>query len=121
MKTKHCFHLGGCLGKTLLYTEKMFYHSNYLKFYFFSFFKFKFFFHPNCRRCSKALLLHYAEYLLLNKRLVHLMLKHIYVTYAFFNSFCNWRRFLLYVCVCVCVCFYCIFDALQTTPLSETP
>ena len=39
MKTKHCFHLGGRLGKTLIYKEKMFLlsliYSNYLKFYFF--------------------------------------------------------------------------------------
>ena len=32
----------------------------------------------------------------------------------------------VYVCVCVCVCVcvsivFCIFDALQTTPLSEIP
>ena len=72
MKTKLCFHLGGWLGKTLIYAEKIFLlsliYSNYLKFYFFSFFKFKGFFHHNCRRCSKELLLHYVEYLLLNKR-----------------------------------------------------
>ena len=47
-KTKLCFHLGGWLGKTLIYTEKIFLlsliYSNYLKFYFFSFFKFKLFF-----------------------------------------------------------------------------
>ena len=24
LKTKHCFRLGGCLGKTLVYTEKIF-------------------------------------------------------------------------------------------------
>ena len=72
MKTKLCFHLAGWLGKTLIYTQKMFLlsliYSNYLKFYFFSLFKFKGFFHPNCTRCSKELLLHYVEYLLLNKR-----------------------------------------------------
>ena len=48
MKTKHWFHLGGWLGKTLMYTEKMFLlsliYSNYLKFCFFSFFKFNVFF-----------------------------------------------------------------------------
>ena len=32
---------------------------------------FKLFYHPSCRRCSKAMLLHYVEYLLLNKRQVH--------------------------------------------------
>ena len=50
MKTKLCFHLGGWLGKTQIYTEKIFLlsliYSNYLKFYFFSFVKFKVFFIP---------------------------------------------------------------------------
>ena len=27
----------------------------------------------------------------------------------------------VFECVFVCVCFYCIFDGLQTTPLSENP
>ena len=48
MRTKLCFHLGGWLGKTLIYAEKNFLlsliYSNYLKFYFSSFFKFMFFF-----------------------------------------------------------------------------
>ena len=45
---------------------------------------------------------------------------------AFLNSLCNWESFRLCMCVCdvyvyVCVCFYCVFDVLQTTPLSEIP
>ena len=35
MKTKHYFHLGGWLGKTLIYVLLSLIHSNYLKFYFF--------------------------------------------------------------------------------------
>ena len=43
---------------------------------------------------------------------------------AFLNILCNLESFRIGVCVRVvfeCVYFYCIFDALQTTPLSKTP
>ena len=88
-------------------------HFIQLKFYFYSFFKFKLFYHPNCRRCSKTLLLHYVEYLLPNKytfKCEKIFMWHMHffkqvVQLAVFSVWCMH----VCVCVCVCVCFYCIW------------
>ena len=59
------------------------------------------FFHPICRRCSKALLLHYVEYLLLNKSKYTFKCLNIFI---WLNTFCRWKSFLFCMCMCECVC-----------------
>ena len=76
MKTKHCFHLGGWLGKTLIYTEKIFCCVKFilfnLNFTFILSLNLSCFNIPIAGDVQKLCYLHYEEYLLLNKGQVHL-------------------------------------------------
>ena len=117
LKTKHCFH-----GKDFNVNREnvllRLIHFIELKFYFYSFFKFKLFYHPNCRRCSKTLLSHYVEYLLPNKynfkcEKIFMWHTHIFkqvVQLAVFSVLCI-RVCGVYACmhVCVCVCVFLLY------------
>ena len=104
MKTKHCFRMGGWLGKSLTHIRRKCFaafNSFNLTSILLLFFKFKLFVHPICRRRSKALLLHYAEYLLLNKRWVLFKCLNIFMWHmCFFNRSLFWESF-LWVWVCL--------------------